>query len=635
MCPLLYTEHGLSMKKLLSLSLLLMVLSATSALNDRRRPMVSTENGWKSIEVITEGERVTGNDSDNDWRMLSKMDGIGAYKKSSSTVKIQVNHELEGSDATISEIDIRTERLQQVIRNKFMVNGDSGDGNIDFVVSARRAFDEWSPDLGRTWRTRSNFCRFCSSQSYEPNTFGPNRGFADRLYITGEECSRGRLMVLDLTNRRMYQLSGKTGNSRAAGGRGGFPFDSFENAALLDTGETEHVALMLSADGGSETLMLYVGKKGYDNEGNPSSSFLARNGLMYGEWFYLGNVRQAGNERTWRGGFVTSEDAAIKMSKFEDIDTNPNNGRQAVLAESNSGVYIVDFAMKFTKEENGRTNFKKRESTFEMAMISNYDFRSYQQPDNVDWTKNDLIFVNRDSGEGGIWKMRPDGRDKTSIGKTATDGESTGILDISHLLNYPPSMVMITTNQGTPSSMTILLNPELDDVLFPSSPSSLNEDNNNSSGSNERCPTTTSPEHQVIDADDESQTVLHNSRVNSRHSGFCGSGYADFDSPQDSKGDPAGIVFNIGNTPLPVSGSYRLTVRYSNGANSNRSGSLYVDDVDQNIHLPFSPTGPSWTDWDVESLTVTLEQGRHLIELWWDNETKRPNIDWLSIDLVE
>ena len=61
--------------------------------------------------------------------------------------------------------------------------------------------------------------------------------------------------------------------------------------------------------------------------------------------------------------------------------------------------------------------------------------------------------------------MKPDGHKKTLVGTSTSTDESTGILDVSDLLGYPPSYAMITTNQGYPSSMTLLLNPGLANLL--------------------------------------------------------------------------------------------------------------------------------------------------------------------------
>jgi len=77
-----------------------------------------------------------------------------------------------------------------------------------------------------------------------------------------------------------------------------------------------------------------------------------------------------------------------------------------------------------------------------------------------------VIFVNEDTGtqNGEIWMVRPDGSDLLKIADTtgligAT--ETTGILDISTLLGYYPGSVVLTNNQGSNSSMTLLINPDI------------------------------------------------------------------------------------------------------------------------------------------------------------------------------
>lgn len=120
--------------------------------------------------------------------------------------------------------------------------------------SARQAYKRWSSDgRGATWtnttsNANTNFKWFCSAQAYQPYTFGRGCGFVDHVYITGEEDSAAkyaRLFAIDSVNRDLYQLSRVTGSAPTTG-NGGMPSDSWENAALLDTGETDHVALLLT-----------------------------------------------------------------------------------------------------------------------------------------------------------------------------------------------------------------------------------------------------------------------------------------------------------------------------------------------------------------------------------------------------
>ena len=217
---------------------------------------VTPQNGWKAFEVITIGDDPNGDGFT--WSMPDTFDGLGATLPDASTLRVQVNHEI--SDATISEVNLDLASFKTAIANTIA----SGTPGVTFVNSARQAYDRWTSNGGQTWTNTSSpantaFNRFCSGQSYLPNTFGPGRGFVDNIYITGEESFNSfqfnRLFALDLDNRDFYQLSDVVG-SDPNGGIGGMPRDSWENAALLDTGETDHVALLLSPDGGTTQMKI-------------------------------------------------------------------------------------------------------------------------------------------------------------------------------------------------------------------------------------------------------------------------------------------------------------------------------------------------------------------------------------------
>ena len=342
-------------------------------------------------------------------------------------------------------------------------------GGVSFVVSARQAYDRWSDDGGSTFTPTSDtsntsFDRFCSGQAYAPDTFGIDRGFVDEIYITGEEfAGTDRLFAIDSVDRDFYQLSGTAGS--APGGIGGIPFDSYENVALMDTGETAHVALLLSPDGGTQTMRLYIGEKGKDSGGLASSSFLARNGLAYGSWYYLiASYPSVGN--TNNGSFSTSPSGSLMSDKIEDVDTSPSNPTLAVMGDQTSGVFTFDFDFVFG------AGFDSGASSFTITMISTTSngIGVLGQPDNVDWTDattlgataypDGLIFVNEDNGTGEIWHMLPDGSSKVRIASTTVSGESTGIFDLSVMVGYRPGSILITNNQGTPASMSVLINPD-------------------------------------------------------------------------------------------------------------------------------------------------------------------------------
>jgi hypothetical protein len=423
---------------------------------------LTTYNSWKAFEVISAGEDPAGDGFSH--AMLTHFDGAGAWLVDPATLRVQVNHEI--FDTLISEVDLDLAGLQAAISN--MISGGTT-GGVPFVVSARQAYDRWSDDGGSTFTPTSDtsntsFNRFCSGQAYAPNTFGINRGFIDEIYITGEEFAAPfRLFAIDSANRDLYQLSGTAGS--APGGIGGIPFDSYENVALMDTGETEHVAVLLSPDGGTQTMRLYIGEKGKGSSGAASNSFLARNGLAYGSWYYLiASYPSIGN--TNNGSFSTSSAGSLTSNKIEDVDTSPSNPTLAVMGDQTSGLFTFDFDFMFG------TGFDSGASSFTITMVSTTTngTGALGQPDNVDWTDattlgataypDGLIFVNEDNSSGEIWQMLPDGTDKVRIASTTVSGESSGIFDISAMVGYLPGSILITNNQGTPASMSVLINPD-------------------------------------------------------------------------------------------------------------------------------------------------------------------------------
>lgn len=428
---------------------------------DGGTPRIVTHNGWKAFEVITQGDDPA--DDGFNYAMPGTFDGAGAWLVDEATVRVQLNHET--SDASISEVDLDSAALREAIAN---VIESGSTGGVRFVLAARQAYSRWSSNGGATFIDTTNtsttsFSRFCSAQAYAPGTFGANRGFIDQLYITGEEVSSGRLFALDSVSRDLYQLSGVTGN--APGGIGGMAFDSWENAALIDTGETAHVALLLSPDGGTTRMKLYIGEKGRDATGSPSNGFLARNGLAYGSWYYLNGSLPSALGSTNSGTFDTTTAGALASSKLEDVDTSPSEPTKVVLGDQDSGVFTFDFALVFS---NG---FDASGSSFTITKISDEggSAGSLDSPDNVDWTdattqggtayRDGLVFVNEDNGTGEIWRMNPDGSAQLRIGSTTVGAESTGIFDLSEFVGYEPGSILITNNQGSPSSMTVLIDP--------------------------------------------------------------------------------------------------------------------------------------------------------------------------------
>lgn len=212
-------------------------------------------------------------------------------------------------------------------------------------------------------------------------------------------------------------------------------------------------------------MRLYVGDKGKDSSGAAASSFLARNGLAYGTWYYLAaSYPSLGN--TNAGTFKTSSSGSLTSDKIEDVDTSPSNPTLVVMGDQTSGLFTFDFDLVFGSGfDSGASSF-----TITMVAATSNGTGVFGQMDNVEWTDattlgataypDGLIFVNEDNGLGEIWHMLPDGSSKVRIADTTVNGESTGIFDVSVMVGYLPGSILITNNQGTPASMSVLINPD-------------------------------------------------------------------------------------------------------------------------------------------------------------------------------
>lgn len=205
-----------------------------------------------------------------------------------------VNHEshvggsCDSNPASVSEVLLDKAKLQVAINN--VIQSASGStGGVSFVNSIGRAYDLFRNKDGMLVSSFGGreFERFCSGQVFEADTYGPNIGFVDRLYIFGEEVSNNDGRIFVIHEKTLYLVSGNgSGNAATVqGGFNGIAYDSLENAALVSTGEEDHVALFLSPDFGSEALKMYIGKKGFKTDGqgcgacSGDENLLARNGL--------------------------------------------------------------------------------------------------------------------------------------------------------------------------------------------------------------------------------------------------------------------------------------------------------------------------------------------------------------------
>jgi uncharacterized delta-60 repeat protein len=115
-------------------------------------------------------------------------------------------------------------------------------------------------------------------------------------------------------------------------------------------------------------------------------------------------------------------------------------------------------------------------------------------------------------------------------------------------------------------------------------------------------PAGTQPQTQTLQAE---AATLSGPVVQKTHTGYTGSGYADFGS---SAGEFIDWAFDA-----PSAGEYDLTFRYANGGTSNRPLDLSVNGQ-RTGSVAFAPTG-SWTTWRTVTARVTLAAGRNRVRL--------------------
>jgi hypothetical protein len=293
-----------------------------------------TTTGWKTFEIITADDMLGALAKEGfDWTSdHDEWDGLGAYLHDSTTLRTFVNHE-SGSASNFSRIDLNLANLQAWIAAGMANNDNSNQvaapGSIVTAVSLG-----WT-SIGSGFDPLDNPC---SGNVWSADTFGPSRGFAETLYLAGEEYFDGHFWVLDVATRTIYEAPDL--------GTG-----SWENACPVDTGRTDTVALFLSEDldsssSGTAPLRLYVGLK------NPSGNFLQRNGLSGGTvytWDPIGlgdstvgttsGIFAAGNGTVVSGTWNTLSARAALFSKMEDVHINsnpssPGYGVEVVLAAS-------------------------------------------------------------------------------------------------------------------------------------------------------------------------------------------------------------------------------------------------------------------------------------------------------------
>jgi len=423
--------------------------------------------GWKTFEVLTGGDDLTINGTETravegfawingDYR---KWDGLGAYRVTTDTLRVLINYEVTSSGFLRVDLDLSNLKA-------WILNGSANNTTTSQVAAPGVVVEAVS--LG--WLASNpveSLQRFCSGNFWPENTFGEGRGFADPLYLTGEEifsAPYGNFWVMDIATRTLYKAADL--------GTG-----SWENATPFDTGRTDTVALILSEDAGASStgtasIRLYVGKK------LGSGDFLERNGLKGGKIYHwdpdgvstdgtMTGIFSGGNGTVVSGEWKLDSTEAALFSKCEDVHVNENRdsggyGVEVALASQEEAVFEIDLSTVAFVEGDLDIN-QSSDITVLYAAGTQASSNAFRSMDNLVWSPDGRIYVNEDDGEGDVWVIdplslkasyafndfTPDATQVYNILDANTVSESSGIIDISEYLDYQPGSIFLATGQSS------------------------------------------------------------------------------------------------------------------------------------------------------------------------------------------
>ena len=394
------SANGMVSKQVRTMASLILLCGAVTGFAAKNLSSASMMTGWDSWEVmplLTIGDSLPSGDprfAGQGYQPVGVLDGLGAYQLDQETVRVLVNHELDGNagypyrldngtiltGARISFLDIDRRTLQIL---------DSGIAYRDMYDRQGRLVDTGFL-VNEVAQTEQGLSRLCSSQVIEGGTFN----FVDTIYMTQEELSDplghpygGTVWALDVERRTLHAVPAM---GRMAG-ENTTPLSGPQNSVALLIGDdtipqtSEAEAAGQDADLHTSPdhlvtapLWLYVGQKNASTVEQalpsvvnpPNATFLNRNGLLVGQLYYFvaeHGVRTVAQfngtgstltgawkkievlDRTKAGskgydslgyktGLTLRQEAkaggAFQFSRPEDVSTHPSIGTRAVLAST-------------------------------------------------------------------------------------------------------------------------------------------------------------------------------------------------------------------------------------------------------------------------------------------------------------
>jgi hypothetical protein len=132
------------------------------------------------------------------------------------------------------------------------------------------------------------------------------------------------------------------------------------------------------------------------------------------------------------------------------------------------------------------------------------------------------------------------------------------------------------------------------------------------------------PPLQILRYEAENATMSQGCHAEADHAGYSGTGFVDY---YNATGSNVRWTVNLV-APYQV----KLVFRYANGTSNNRPMNIAVNDTVV-AEYPFSSTY-GWTNWQTQTVTVTLNAGSNVIAAVATSGNGGPNVDYLEIQPV-
>jgi len=127
---------------------------------------------------------------------------------------------------------------------------------------------------------------------------------------------------------------------------------------------------------------------------------------------------------------------------------------------------------------------------------------------------------------------------------------------------------------------------------------------------------------QVITTYQAEDAVLYHAAIETEHSGYTGTGYVNYDNEVGGY-----IEWTIA---MASSGNQTFYIRYANGSTNNRYLQINVNSIVVEDSMSF-PGTVAWTNWSIDSVTVSLNEGINTFRATAITLDGGPNVDKMDV----